>query len=222
MDVKKTYRLGEAEIHALQGVDMEVKKGEMIAITGPSGSGKSTILNLIGALDEPTSGKIYVSGKDLSAMSEGELTDLRRLQIGFVFQFYNLIPVLTAYENVELPLLIGDVPKGERAERVQRLLEMVGLLDRAGHRPDELSGGERQRVAIARAIANHPAFILADEPTGDLDSKTGKQVVLTLRDLVKKENVTVIMVTHDLQMANLADKILDMRDGIIAKEIPVI
>lgn len=222
MDVKKTYRLGEAEIHALQGVDMEVKKGEMIAITGPSGSGKSTILNLIGALDEPTSGKIYVSGKDLSAMSEGELTDLRRLQIGFVFQFYNLIPVLTAYENVELPLLIGDVPKGERAERVQRLLEMVGLLDRAGHRPDELSGGERQRVAIARAIANHPAFILADEPTGDLDSKTGKQVVLTLRDLVKKENVTVIMVTHDLQMANLADKILDMRDGKIAKEIPVI
>lgn len=222
MDVKKTYRLGEAEIHALQGVDMEVKKGEMIAITGPSGSGKSTILNLIGALDEPTSGKIYVSGKDLSAMSEGELTDLRRLQIGFVFQFYNLIPVLTAYENVELPLLIGDVPKGERAERVQRLLEMVGLLDRAGHRPDELSGGERQRVAIARAIANHPAFILADEPTGDLDSKTGKQVVLTLRDLVKKENVTVIMVTHDLQMANLSDKILDIRDGKIAKEIPVI
>ncbi len=222
MDVIKTYKLGEAEVKALQGVDMEVKKGEVIAITGPSGSGKSTILNLVGALDKPTSGEIYVKGKDLSEMSEGELADMRRLQIGFVFQFYNLIPVLTAYENVELPLLIGDVGKEERDERVRQLLDMVGLLERADHRPDELSGGEQQRVALARAIANHPAIILADEPTGDLDSKTGKQVILALRELAKKENVTVIIVTHDLQMANYTDKIIEIRDGKIAKVIPVI
>lgn len=209
----KVYRMGLTEIHALRNVNLKVYRGEMLAVVGPSGSGKTTLLNLIGTLDKPTSGKIYIDGEDITTKSEKELTLLRRKKIGFVFQFYNLIPVLTAYENVELPLLISGVPKKEREERVKRLLEMVGLGDRMNHRPDELSGGEQQRVAIARALVNNPSIILADEPTGDLDTETGLMVVQLMKKLAKEENSTVIMVTHDPQISEIADRIIYLRDG---------
>jgi putative ABC transport system ATP-binding protein len=185
---------------------------------GPSGSGKTTLLNLIGVLDKPTSGKIYVNNIDLTTLRETELTKLRRSTIGFIFQFYNLIPVLSAFENVELPMLIAGVPTKTRQERAKQLLEMVGLGNRINHRPDELSGGEQQRVAIARALANRPTIILADEPTGDLDSKTGKEVVKVLRDLSSQEGTTVIVVTHDPSVAALATKVFEMLDGQIIKQ----
>nr|MDO8044922.1 ABC transporter ATP-binding protein [Candidatus Baldrarchaeota archaeon] len=202
----------------LKNVNLKVYRGEMVAVVGPSGSGKTTLLNLIGTLDKPTSGKIYIEGEDITTKSEKELTLLRRRKIGFVFQFYNLIPVLTAYENVELPLLISGVPKKEREKRVRRLLEMVGLEDRMNHRPDELSGGEQQRVAIARALVNNPSIILADEPTGDLDTETGLMVVQLMRKLAKEEDSTVIMVTHDPQISEIADRIIYLRDGKIIGE----
>ena len=218
VDLCKVYRMGLTEIHALKNVNLKVYRREMVAIVGPSGSGKTTLLNLIGTLDKPTSGKIYIDGEDITIKSEKELTLLRRKKIGFVFQFYNLIPVLTAYENVELPLLISGVPKKEREKRVRRLLEMVGLEDRMNHRPDELSGGEQQRVAIARALVNNPSIILADEPTGDLDTETGLMVVQLMRKLAKEENSTVIMVTHDPQISEIADRIIYLRDGKIIGE----
>ena len=218
IDLCKVYRMGLSEIHALKNVNLKVYRGEMIAIVGPSGSGKTTLLNLVGTLDKPTSGKIYIDGEDITTKSEKELTLLRRKKIGFVFQFYNLIPVLTAYENVELPLLISGVSKEEREKRVKKLLEMVGLEDRINHRPDELSGGEQQRVAIARALVNNPSLILADEPTGDLDTETGLMVVRLMRKLAKEEEATVIMVTHDPQIAEIADRIIYLRDGKIIKE----
>jgi len=217
-DLEKTYMLGEIKVHALRGVDVRLKPGEFVAVMGPSGSGKTTLLNLIGALDTPSKGSILVGGKNIAKMSERELTEIRRKKIGFVFQFYNLIPVLTAFENVELPMIIAGVPKKERTKRVRELLKLIGLSDRGGHRPDELSGGEQQRVAIARAIANKPSIILADEPTGDLDTKTGKEVITVLKNLAKKEGVTVLMVTHDPVVAAMADRILEMRDGKILRE----
>jgi len=218
VDLCKVYRMGLTEIHALKNVNLKVYRGEMVAVVGPSGSGKTTLLNLVGTLDKPTSGKIYIDGEDITTKSEKELTLLRRKKIGFVFQFYNLIPVLTAYENVELPLLISGVPKKEREKRVRKLLEMVGLEDRMNHRPDELSGGEQQRVAIARALVNNPSIILADEPTGDLDTETGLMVVQLMRKLAKEENSTVIMVTHDPQISEIADRIIYLRDGKIIGE----
>jgi len=218
IDLCKVYRMGLTEIHALKNVNLKVYRGEMVAVVGPSGSGKTTLLNLIGTLDKPTSGKIYIDGEDITTKSEKELTLLRRKKIGFVFQFYNLIPVLTAYENVELPLLISGVPKKEREKRVRKLLEMVGLEDRMNHRPDELSGGEQQRVAIARALVNNPSIILADEPTGDLDTETGLMVVQLMRKLAKEEDSTVIMVTHDPQISEIADRIIYLRDGKIIGE----
>ena len=222
IDVTKTYRLGEILVEALRGVNMRASKGEIVAIMGPSGSGKSTILNLIGALDRPTSGKVIIAGKDISKMSENKLGEIRRDSLGYIFQFYNLIPVLTAYENVELPMLIAGVSGEKRAARAHELLELVGLADRAHHRPDELSGGEQQRVAVARALSKRPPLVLADEPTGDLDSKSGMQVMTILKDLAKKELSTVVMVTHDHQMASLADRILEIRDGKIMKETEII
>jgi len=218
VNVEKTYRLGENEVHALKGINLEIKKGEFVAFMGPSGSGKTTLLNLIGVLDNPSKGKIYIDGIDLTKLKEKNLTNLRRGTIGFIFQFYNLIPVLSAFENVELPMLIAGVPAKEREKRTQELLKMVGLADRMHHRPDELSGGEQQRVAIVRALANKPSIVLADEPTGDLDSKTGKEVVQALRDLSNSEGATVIMVTHDPTIAGMATKVFDMRDGMIIKE----
>jgi putative ABC transport system ATP-binding protein len=218
VNLERVYQLGKVKVPALQGVTLELRRGEFIAVMGPSGSGKTTLLNLIGALDKPSKGKVFIDGTDLTMLNEGELTRLRRHKIGFVFQFYNLLPVLTAFENVELPMLIAGVPKKERANRIRHLLEIVGLLDRAKHRPDELSGGEQQRVAIARALANRPSIILADEPTGDLDTKTGKEIMLVLRDLAKQEDVAVLVVTHDPVVAELADRILVMRDGQIGGE----
>lgn len=216
-NVEKIYKLGEILVPALKNTNMELKKGEFVAVMGPSGSGKTTLLNLIGALDKPTKGKIYVDGKDLTTLKEKELTKLRRRTIGYIFQFYNLIPVLSAFENVELPMLIAGTPTKERQERARQLLETVGLADRGNHRPDELSGGEQQRVAIVRALANKPSIVLADEPTGDLDTKTGKEVMHTLRNLSKTEEATVIVVTHDPIVADLADRIFDMRDGTIIR-----
>lgn len=213
MDLEKEYRLGEVVVHALRGVGMELKKGEFVVVAGPSGSGKTTLLNLIGALDKPTRGKVYIGGKDLTAMNERELTRLRRNKIGFVFQFYNLIPVLTAFENIELPMIVAGVPKKKMQERTQELLEIIGLIERANHRPDELSGGEQQRIAIARALANQPSIVLADEPTGDLDTATGSEVMKVLREMSKREKVTAIIVTHDPVIAEMADRILEMRDG---------
>jgi putative ABC transport system ATP-binding protein len=209
----KTYKLGAVEVNALQGVNLELEKGEFVAIMGPSGSGKTTLLNLIGALDKPTKGKVYIDGKDITGMHGRALTRLRRFTVGFVFQFYNLIPVLTAYENIELPLLVAGISGKDRKKRIKELLDLVELTPRAKHRPDELSGGEQQRVAIARALANHPKLILADEPTGDLDSKTGREVILALRDLCKREGVSVIVITHDSMVAEMADRVLLMRDG---------
>ena len=213
VDLEKEYRLGEVVVHALRGVSMELKKGEFVVVAGPSGSGKTTLLNLIGALDKPTRGKVYIDGKDLTAMNERELTRLRRNKIGFVFQFYNLIPVLTAFENIELPMIVAGVPKKKMQARTQELLEIIGLVERANHRPDELSGGEQQRVAIARALANQPSIVLADEPTGDLDTATGSEVMEVLREMSKREKVTAIVVTHDPVLAEMADRILEMRDG---------
>ena len=217
-NVEKTYLLGSTPVYALRNVSMAMEKGEFIALMGPSGSGKTTLLNLIGALDKPSKGKIYIDGKDLTTLNESDLTNLRRETIGFIFQFYNLVPVLSAFENVELPMLIAGKPKKEREKRVIQLLEMVGLADRVNHRPDELSGGEQQRVTIARALVNGPSLVLADEPTGDLDSKTGMQVMHALLDTSKNQGATVIIVTHDPVVANLVQKVFTMRDGAITEQ----
>jgi putative ABC transport system ATP-binding protein len=218
VEVEKTYRLGENKVHALKGINMQLNKGEFVAFIGPSGSGKTTLLNLIGVLDKPSKGKIYIDNVDLTSLKERDLTKLRRSTIGFIFQFYNLIPVLSAFENVELPMLIAGVPTKEREKRAKELLAMVGLADRVNHRPDELSGGEQQRVAIVRALANKPSIVLADEPTGDLDSKTGKEVVRALRDLSNHEGATVVVVTHDPSVANMASRVFEMRDGLVIRE----
>jgi putative ABC transport system ATP-binding protein len=214
----KTYQLGKVSIPALRGISFDVAKGEFLVVMGPSGSGKTTLLNLIGAIDKPTSGAVFIDGRDITTLGEGELTKLRRHKIGFIFQFYNLIPALTALENVELPLLTAGVSRKDTSRRASELLETVGLTERVNHFPDELSGGEQQRVAIARALANKPSVILADEPTGDLDTKTSMEVVQILYDSSKKENATVIVVTHDPLIAEKADRILQMRDGNITGE----
>lgn len=209
----KSYQLGKVLIPALRGVSFDVAKGEFLVVMGPSGSGKTTLLNLLGAIDKPASGRIIIDGKDITTLGEGDLTKLRRHKIGFIFQFYNLIPSLTAFENVELPMLTAGVPRKDASKRALELLETVGLKERVGHLPDELSGGEQQRVAIARALGNKPSVILADEPTGDLDTKAGMEVVQILHDTSKKENATVIVVTHDPMVSEKADRILRMRDG---------
>ncbi len=217
-ELSKTYTLGTIKIQALGGVDLEVKRAEFVAVMGASGSGKTTLLNLIGTLDTPTEGTVILDGENLSKLREPDKDRIRRHKIGFIYQFYNLIPVLSARENIELPMEFANVQREKRQERVDQLLKMVGLSDRADHRPDELSGGEQQRVAIARALANHPSLILADEPTGDLDTKTGQEVIGKLKDLCKEEGVTVIMVTHDPAAAAYADRIVQMRDGKIEGE----
>lgn len=219
-DVSRVYKMGLVEVHALRGISLTINRGEMVAIMGPSGSGKTTLLNLIGALDRPTTGNVFIDGVDITRMNERELTAIRRDKISFVFQFFNLLPVLTAYENVELPLLIAGVDEEERRSEVERLLELVGILDRANHRPDELSGGEQQRVAIARALAKpkgstDSVIILADEPTGDLDTTTGEEVMRVLIDSTRRENGTLIVVTHDAEVGSKMGKLLKMRDGLI-------
>ena len=217
-DLVKIYQMGDIQIHALNGVSFNVNKGEFIALMGTSGSGKTTLLNLIGGLDSITSGSVLIEGVNLANMSDKELTTIRRKRMGFIFQFFNLIPVLSAYENVELPLKVLKVPKEERKRKINRIFEELGLSDRLNNKPDQLSGGQQQRVAIARALALDPAIILADEPTGNLDSKTSENVMDALIKLNKQYKKTIIMVTHDKLIAQFASKILYMEDGRIVQE----
>jgi len=216
-NLEKTYRLGSVTVGALRGVNLTLYQAEFVVITGPSGSGKTTLLNIIGTLDKPSAGTVAIDGENITDMKDGQLTKLRRHKIGFIFQFHNLIPVLSALENVELPLLTAGIKPKAARERASLMLERVGLKERFTHLPDELSGGEQQRVAIARALANHPKIILADEPTGDLDTKTGSEVVQIMYEAAKKENASVLVVTHDPVVEDRAEKLFEMRDGIIAK-----
>ncbi|MEM4700075.1 MAG: ABC transporter ATP-binding protein [Candidatus Nezhaarchaeales archaeon] len=213
INLSKVYRRGKVEVPALVDVNLQVTSGEIVGIVGPSGSGKTTLLNLIGGLDRPTKGKIFVNDVDITSLNERELAKYRLKVVGFVFQFYNLIPTLTALENVELPMALAGVPKSERRKRAFELLEMVGLEARAGHKPDELSGGEQQRVAIARALANNPAIVLADEPTGDLDSKSARSLMSFVRRLNKENGQTFIIVTHDPIVVEACTRVYNIRDG---------
>lgn len=216
-NLKKTYMLGKVLVNALQGVKLKVEKGDFLAILGPSGSGKSTLLNLIGALDKPTEGKVFIEGVDVSTLNGTGLADLRR-RIGFVFQFFNLIPRLSARGNVELPMAITGLSKNERRKRAKELLETVGLKERVNHKPAELSGGERQRVAIARALANNPKFLLMDEPTGNIDSKTANEIIELIKRLNEEKGVTIIIVTHDQHIALQTKRSVQMLDGLIIRQ----
>lgn len=218
IDLKKTYILGKVPVKALRGINLEVEKGDFLAILGPSGSGKSTLLNMIGALDKPTEGKMLIEGVDISTLNDNQLADLR-CSIGFVFQFFNLIPRFTARENVELAMSIARAGKNERRKHAERLLEMVGLKDRMSHKPAELSGGEQQRVAIARALVNSPKFLIMDEPTGNIDSKTAAEIIELITQLNEEQGVTIILVTHDTRMAAKAKRTVQMLDGVIVKEL---
>jgi len=217
VNLKKIYMLGKVPVNALRGVNLKVESGDFLAVLGPSGSGKSTLLNLIGALDKPTDGKLFVEDSDISALNDNQLADLRR-RIGFVFQFFNLIPRFTARQNVELPMAISGLSRDERKKRAEELLKIVGLKERMNHKPTELSGGEQQRVAIARALANNPSFLLMDEPTGNIDSKTANEIIQLVKRLNKEIGVTIIMVTHDQRLAAEARKTVQMFDGLIVQE----
>jgi len=216
-NLKKTYTLGKVPVNALQGVNLKVEKGDFLAILGPSGSGKSTLLNMIGALDKPTEGKVFIEGVDVSTLNGNGLADLRR-RIGFVFQFFNLIPRLSARGNVELTMAIPGLGKAERRRRAEELLGTVGLKERVNHKPAELSGGECQRVAIARALANNPKFLLMDEPTGNIDSKTAKEIIELVMRLNEEKRATIIIVTHDQQISSQAKRTVQMLDGLIVQE----
>ena len=220
-NLHKSYVLGATAIGALRGVDVTVARGEFVALMGPSGCGKTTLLNLLGAIDTPSRGVLEVDGVALASLPEDRLADLRRDRIGIVFQFYNLIPTLSARENVEVPMQFKGVGRGPRSERALRLLERVGLKDRAEHKPAELSGGEQQRVSIARALANEPALVLLDEPTGDLDSATGQEIMALLRDLNQREQVTMVVATHDPLVAQASSRIIRLRDGRIESDSQV-
>jgi putative ABC transport system ATP-binding protein len=217
-DLWKTYVMGAEEIHALRGVSVQIEKGEYLAIMGPSGSGKSTLMNLIGCLDTPTRGSYLLNGKQVSQMNDNELARIRNEEIGFVFQTFNLLPRATALRNVELPLVYAGVPSVERDERAKAALEKVELTSRMSHRPNELSGGQRQRVAIARALVNNPSIILADEPTGNLDSKTGLEI-MALFTRLHQAGHTIILVTHEADVAAFAHRTLYLRDGQIEQDI---
>jgi len=212
-NLHKSYLLGASAVGALRGLDLVIGKGEFVAIMGPSGCGKTTLLNLMGAIDLPSRGALLVDDVELSTLSEDRLADLRRDRIGFVFQFFNLIPTLTARENVEIPMQFKGTGASQRRERALSLLDRVGLKDRAEHKPSELSGGEQQRVAIARALANAPALVLLDEPTGDLDTTTGKQILDLLRDLNQREKITIVVATHDPTVAEASSRVVRIRDG---------
>ena len=217
-DVTKTYMSGDKPLQVLKRVNLNVKPGEFIVIIGPSGSGKSTLLNMIGALDSPTSGKVYINGTDVNQLNDNQKAKLRNREIGFIFQFFNLIPRMDAQSNIELPMAIKGISKKQRNKRALNLLNLVGVEDRADHKPSQLSGGEQQRVAIARALANEPNLILADELTGNLDSKTGDEILHLLRQLNKEEGKTFILITHDPQVAKNVDRLIIFKDGVIEGE----
>lgn len=217
--IYKTYLLGKQSVPALRGLDLEINNGEFIGVTGPSGCGKTTLLNLIGAIDKATKGTIIVGGTNLTTASDNKLADIRLKHIGFIFQFYNLLSYFTAIENVEMPMTFLGKSKKERRKSAKKLLTSLGIGDRADHLPSELSGGEQQRVAIARALANDPSIILADEPTGDLDSVTGEEIMNILVELNQNQNVTIVLVTHDPPTAQYAQRILQMHDGKIVKDM---
>ena len=217
-DLWKTYVMGSEEIHALRGLDISIERGEYVAIMGPSGSGKSTLMNLIGCLDTPSKGSYLLNGKQVSEMNDNELARIRNEEIGFVFQTFNLLPRATALHNVELPLVYAGVPSKERQERARDALRKVELEDRMGHKPNELSGGQRQRVAIARALVNNPSILLADEPTGNLDSKTGVEI-MSLFDRLHQTGNTIVLVTHELDIAEHAHRIIHIRDGKVERDV---
>ncbi|MFC4721161.1 ABC transporter ATP-binding protein [Geojedonia litorea] len=216
-DIIRDFKLGQETVHVLKGIDLDINKGEYVAIMGPSGSGKSTLMNLLGCLDTPTAGSYILNGKDVSKMSDDELAEIRNKEIGFVFQTFNLLPRTTALDNVALPMVYGGASKRDRTERAEQVLTDVGLADRMDHRPNQLSGGQRQRVAVARALVNNPSIILADEPTGNLDSKTGVEI-MNLFDAIHKAGNTVIMVTHEEEIAAHAERVIRLRDGLIESD----
>jgi putative ABC transport system ATP-binding protein len=220
VDLRRRYMMGREPVDALAGVDLEVRRGEFVALVGPSGSGKSTLLNLIGGLDRPTSGEIWVDGLELGRATDKRLVHYRRERIGFIFQSFNLLQTRTAVENVEVPLMLAGVGRGARRKRALMLLDRVGLARRAGHRPNELSGGEQQRVAVARALANDPMLVLADEPTGNLDSRTGAEILALLEDVLRQAGRAMVLVTHDSGVASHADRIVHLMDGAVQRIEP--
>jgi putative ABC transport system ATP-binding protein len=221
IEVTKKYNMGEVTVAALHEVSFVVAKGEFVAVMGPSGSGKSTLLHLLGGLDEPTSGEIALAGYTITHLSDDEVTVVRRRKVGFIFQFYNLVPTLTAAENVGLPLLIDGQRIEMHQEKINNLLKMVGLGDRRGHKPDQMSGGQQQRVAIARAFVNDPEIVLADEPTGNLDSKSGTAILELLRQSAEALQQTIVMVTHDPRAASYADRVVFLKDGRIVQHLTI-
>ena len=220
-NVTRTFKIGKVETQALRGVSLSIDSGEFTALIGPSGSGKTTLLQLIGCLDQPSSGRVFITGKDVSRLNRNQRADMRRGTIGFIFQFFALIPTLTAYENVELPMLLVGLGASERRARVKQLLDAVDLADRAHHRPDQLSGGQQQRVAIARALATKPSIILADEPTANLDTPNGTQIMETMTRLNRETGVTFVFATHDPRVIKYARRIVTLRDGVIVENTPL-
>jgi len=216
-NITRVYKVGAVETRALQGVNLSIENGEFTTLVGPSGSGKTTLLQMIGCLDQPTSGRVFVDGKDVTRLNRNQRADMRKGHIGFIFQFFALIPTLSAYENVEMPLLLTNHAAKERRERVMQLLEAVGLSDRANNRPDQMSGGQQQRVAIARALATKPALILADEPTANLDTINGEQVMQIMAKLNKETGVTFVFATHDPRVIKFAHRVVTLRDGLIVE-----
>jgi len=217
-NITRVYQIGKVETRALQGVSLSIENGEFTALVGPSGSGKTTLLQMIGCLDQPTSGKVFINNKDVTSLNRNQRADMRRGTIGFIFQFFALIPTLTAYENVEMPLLLNGHTAKERKERVMELLKAVDLVDRANNRPDQLSGGQQQRVAVARALAPNPKLILADEPTANLDTTNGQQVMEIMKKLNKETGVTFVFATHDPRVINYASRVVTLHDGLIEKD----
>jgi putative ABC transport system ATP-binding protein len=217
-NITRNFKVGEVETRALRGVDLSIQSGEFTALVGPSGSGKTTLLQLIGCLDQPTAGTVVINGQDATKLTRNQRADLRKVTLGFIFQFFALIPTLTAYENIEMPLLLNRQKDSERKMRVNELLKAVSLEDRAHHRPDQLSGGQQQRVAIARALATNPVIILADEPTANLDTENGKQVMEIMQKLNKETGVTFIFATHDPRVISYADRVVTLEDGLVAKD----